>query len=80
LEDIFVLPAFRRRRIGRALMAAMAELAVARGCGRMEWTVLDWNQPALDFYEKLGARRMKEWRHYRLTRYQLADITSRGMA
>ncbi len=78
LEDIFVLPAFRRRRIGNALMAAMAELAVTRGCGRMEWTVLNWNQPALDFYEKLGARSMDEWRQYRLTRDQLADITTRG--
>ena len=61
LEDLFVKPAFRGRGIGKALLLHLARLANARGCGRMEWTVLDWNQPAIDFYEKLGARRMRAW-------------------
>jgi len=67
LEDLFVQPAWRGRGVGRALLLHVARLANARGCGRMEWTVLDWNQPAIDFYEKLGARRMREWQICRLT-------------
>jgi len=67
LEDLFVLPAFRGRGLGKALLLHLAKLANARDCGRMEWSVLDWNQPAIDFYESLGARRMKEWQICRLT-------------
>lgn len=67
LEDLFVKPEFRSRGLGKALLLHLARLANARGCGRMEWTVLDWNQPAIDFYESLGARRMKEWQLCRLT-------------
>ena len=67
LEDLFVQPAFRGRGLGKALLLYLAKLANARGCGRMEWSVLDWNQPAIDFYESLGARRMKEWQICRLT-------------
>ena len=67
LEDLFVLPALRGRGIGRALLLHVAQLANARGCGRMEWSVLGWNQPAIEFYEKLGARRMREWQICRLT-------------
>jgi len=67
LEDLFVRPEFRGRGIGKALLLHLAKLANARGCGRMEWTVLDWNQPAIEFYESLGARRMKEWQICRLT-------------
>jgi GNAT superfamily N-acetyltransferase len=67
LEDLFVPPEFRGRGIGKALLLHLAKLANARGCGRMEWTVLDWNQPAIDFYEKLGARRLREWQVCRLT-------------
>ncbi|HEY8994735.1 MAG TPA: GNAT family N-acetyltransferase [Lacunisphaera sp.] len=67
LEDLFVKPAFRGRGLGKALLLHLAKLANARGCGRMEWTVLDWNQPAIDFYESLGARRMQEWKLCRLT-------------
>lgn len=67
LEDLFVRPEFRGRGIGKALLLHLAKLANARGCGRMEWSVLDWNQPAIDFYESLGARRMKEWQICRLT-------------
>lgn len=67
LEDLFVRPAFRGRGLGKALLLHLAKLANARGCGRMEWSVLDWNQPAIDFYESLGARRMREWQICRLT-------------
>ncbi|HKI19474.1 MAG TPA: GNAT family N-acetyltransferase [Isosphaeraceae bacterium] len=66
LEDIFVKPAFRGRGIGKALLAAVAKLAVERGCGRLEWSVLDWNAPAIGFYRALGARPMDEWTVYRI--------------
>jgi GNAT superfamily N-acetyltransferase len=67
LEDLFVLPEWRKRGIGRKLLARVAALAVERGCGRLEWAVLDWNEPALRFYRSLGARAMDEWTVYRLT-------------
>ena len=67
LEDLFVHPEFRGQGIGKALLLRLARQANERGCGRMEWSVLDWNQPAIDFYESLGARRMKEWQICRLT-------------
>ena len=67
LEDLFVRPEFRGRGFGKALLLHLAKLANARGCGRMEWSVLDWNQPAIEFYESLGAKRMKEWQVCRLT-------------
>jgi GNAT superfamily N-acetyltransferase len=67
LEDLFVKPEFRGRGLGKALLLHLAKIANQRGCGRMEWTVLDWNQPAIEFYESLGARRMKEWQVCRLT-------------
>jgi GNAT superfamily N-acetyltransferase len=67
LEDLFVRPEFRGRGLGKALLLHLAKLANVRGCGRMEWSVLDWNQPAIDFYESLGARRMREWQICRLT-------------
>ena len=67
LEDLFVKPEFRGRGIGKALLLHLARVANDRGYGRMEWTVLDWNQPAIDFYESLGARRMREWQICRLT-------------
>jgi GNAT superfamily N-acetyltransferase len=66
LEDLFVLPEFRGRGIGSALFDAMAEEARHRGCGRMEWVVLDWNAPAIAFYEKRGASRLVDWLTYRL--------------
>ena len=61
LEDLFVRPAFRGRGVGRALLEHLARLAVARGCGRFEWSVLDWNEPAIGFYRALGARAMDGW-------------------
>ena len=66
LEDLFVLPGQRGRGIGRALLRHLAQVAVERGCGRLEWSVLDWNRDAIDFYERLGARPNSEWTVYRL--------------
>lgn len=67
LEDVYVQPAYRRRGIGRALLINLAGIAVERGCGRFEWSVLDWNEPAIRFYEGLGATVMPEWRIVRVT-------------
>jgi len=61
LEDLFVWPRLRGKGIGKALLLEVARIAVDGGCGRYEWHVLDWNQPSIDFYESLGAQRMKEW-------------------
>jgi GNAT superfamily N-acetyltransferase len=67
LEDLFVVPAARGEGAGRALLAALARLAVRRGCGRMEWAVLDWNRSAIRFYQRLGAQLRKEWILTRVT-------------
>jgi GNAT superfamily N-acetyltransferase len=67
LEDLFVQPEYRGQGHGKALMAAVARLAVERGCGRLEWSVLNWNEPAVSFYRSLGAGPMDEWTPYRLT-------------
>jgi GNAT superfamily N-acetyltransferase len=67
LEDLFVLADHRGRGVGRALLAYLAHLAVERDCGRLEWAVLDWNQEAIRFYERLGAKPNSEWTVYRLT-------------
>jgi GNAT superfamily N-acetyltransferase len=67
LEDLFVLPECRGRGHGKALFRALARLAVERGCGRLEWAVLNWNEPAIGFYRALGAVPMDEWTVYRLT-------------
>lgn len=67
LEDLFVVPERRGLGIGEALLARLARLAVERGCGRLEWSVLKWNEPAIGFYERLGALPMSEWQVYRLT-------------
>lgn len=66
LEDLFVLPAHRGRGVGKALLERCITMAKERGCGRMEWAVLDWNTSAQAFYESLGARRLSEWHSYRL--------------
>ncbi|HEY8634247.1 MAG TPA: GNAT family N-acetyltransferase [Candidatus Dormibacteraeota bacterium] len=66
LEDLFVLPVHRGQGVGRALLSHLARLAVERGCGRMEWAVLNWNKDAIRFYERLGAHPNSEWTVYRL--------------
>jgi len=66
LEDLFVEPACRGLGIGRALLKAVAAIAVARGCRRLDWSVLDWNTPAIDFYRGVGARSFDQWRIFRL--------------
>jgi GNAT superfamily N-acetyltransferase len=67
LEDLFVRPNFRGRAIGKSLLIHLAALAVERGCGRFEWQVLDWNTPAREFYERLGAKANSAWVSYRMT-------------
>ncbi|MBF2067608.1 MAG: GNAT family N-acetyltransferase [Calothrix sp. C42_A2020_038] len=78
LEDIFVLPQYRRLGIGKALLSKVAQIAEERDCGRLEWTVLDWNEPAQEFYRRMGADILEEWRICRVTDNaitQLANIT-----
>ena len=67
MEDLFVDPALRGKGIGKALITYLAKLAVERDCGRLEWSVLDWNQPAIDFYQSLGAVMLQDWRINRVT-------------
>jgi GNAT superfamily N-acetyltransferase len=67
LEDLFVKPEYRGRGYGKALLARLAQIARERKCGRVDWAVLDWNEPSIKFYESLGARRMDEWHTFRLT-------------
>jgi len=74
LEDLFVLAEHRGRGVGRALLAHLAHLAVERGCGRLEWAVLNWNQEAIRFYERLGARPNSEWTVYRLAGEALGSL------
>jgi GNAT superfamily N-acetyltransferase len=78
LEDLFVRPKLRSHGIGRELLRHLARIAEARQCGRMEWAVLDWNEPALKFYQTLGARVMKEWMIHRLTRPEIARLAAEG--
>ena len=76
LEDLFVRPEQRKHGIGRALLRALARIAEERGCGRMEWAVLDWNEPALRFYKSLDARQMNEWIIHRLTPVEIAKLAA----
>ena len=78
LEDLFVSPEHRGRGHGRALLAHLAQLAVARDCGRLEWSVLDWNTPAIDFYKSLGAGPMEGWSTFRLTGEALTRLGTTG--
>ncbi len=80
LEDLFVRPPFRRRGIGKALLLYLAKLAVEEDCGRFEWQVLDWNSPAIEFYESLGARVLKEWLTMRVTGEALIKLAALGRA
>jgi GNAT superfamily N-acetyltransferase len=74
LEDLFVKPEARGKGYGRALLIYLARIARDRGCGRMEWAVLDWNEPAIQFYKKIGARPLDEWQIFRLTRDGIAKL------
>jgi GNAT superfamily N-acetyltransferase len=76
LEDLFVLPGWRGHGIGHALLVHLARVAVAHECGRMEWSVLDWNESAIRFYRSIGARPMDEWTLFRLTGGALEDLAS----
>jgi GNAT superfamily N-acetyltransferase len=76
LEDLFVLPEWRGHGIGRALLAQLARIAVERGCGRFEWSVLDWNEPAIGFYKSLGARMMDGWSIFRVTGDALTQLAA----
>lgn len=74
LEDIFILPEQRRHGLGSALLRHLAREALKKGCGRMEWQVLDWNRLAIDFYQRLGARELREWLPYRLTKPDIEHL------
>jgi GNAT superfamily N-acetyltransferase len=74
LEDLFVRSEHRGKGYGRALLIDLAKIARERGCGRMEWAVLDWNEPAIEFYRKLGAKPMDEWTVFRLARDGIAKL------
>jgi GNAT superfamily N-acetyltransferase len=74
IEDVFVREAFRAQGIGKQFFAELARIAKTRGCGRIEWWVLDWNQPAIDFYRRMGAVAMDEWTVYRLTEEKFASL------
>lgn len=78
LEDLFVDPAARGKGYGKALLAKLAEIALERGCGRLEWSVLDWNRPAIDFYLSLGARPMDEWTVYRVDGAALGALAAQA--
>ena len=75
LEDLFVLPNFRKLGIGKALLVELAKIAVEKECGRFQWQVLDWNKSAIDFYESLGAFHLKEWFTYRITGEPLIKLS-----
>lgn len=76
LEDLFVKPELRGRGIGKALLTHLAALAIERNCGRIEWAVLDWNEPSIGFYKSLGAAPLEEWRIFRLTGAALDRLAS----
>jgi len=79
LEDLFVRPEDRGKGYGRALLIHLAKIARERACGRMEWAVLDWNEPAIEFYHKLGAKPMNEWTVFRLTRDEIAKLADSSL-
>lgn len=79
LEDLYVFPEYRGKGYGKALLRKLASLAVERGCGRMEWWCLDWNQPSIDFYRSLGAEPMNEWTVYRLTGETLERLANESI-
>lgn len=76
LEDLFVKPEYRGRGFGKALLSELARIAVERGCGRLEWWCLDWNEPSIEFYKSLGAVPMDEWTTYRITGETLTNLAN----
>ncbi|MBQ8598155.1 MAG: GNAT family N-acetyltransferase [Lachnospiraceae bacterium] len=78
LEDLFILPEYRGNGYGKATLKKLAEITVERGCGRLEWSCLDWNQPSIDFYLSLGAEQMGEWTTYRLTGETLNELADKA--
>jgi GNAT superfamily N-acetyltransferase len=78
LEDLYVRPEFRGAGVGRALLVHLAGLAKERGCGRLEWSVLDWNEPAIGFYRRIGASPVSGWTVYRLTEEALEELAASG--
>jgi len=76
LEDLFILPEYRRQGIGKAMLSYLAQLAVERGCGRLEWSVLDWNEPAIAFYRRMGASVLDDWRICRVTGGSLIQLAA----
>eukprot|EP01112_Ceratiomyxa_fruticulosa_P021182 TRINITY_DN7389_c0_g2_i1.p1 TRINITY_DN7389_c0_g2~~TRINITY_DN7389_c0_g2_i1.p1 ORF type:complete len:163 (-),score=26.23 TRINITY_DN7389_c0_g2_i1:91-579(-) len=76
LEDIYIKPEYRKRGYGKSLLVEVAHLAKERGCGRVEWSVLDWNQPSIDFYKSLGAFPMSDWTGFRLTGSELLNVAA----
>jgi GNAT superfamily N-acetyltransferase len=78
LEDLYVRPAVRGQGIGKQLLACVADAAVRRNCGRLEWAVLDWNQPSIEFYKRLGACAMDDWTVFRMTGESLAALGKRA--
>jgi len=79
LEDLFVLPEYRRQGIGKAMLTYLANLAVERGCGRLEWSVLDWNEPAIAFYQHMGASILEDWRICRVTNESLTQLAAKAL-
>ena len=77
LEDLFVLPEYRGRGYGKLLLKRLARIAVQRGCGRLEWACLDWNEPSIAFYKSVGATALDEWTTYRVTGDALLALASR---
>ena len=77
LEDLFVLPEYRGRGHGKSLIRELAKIAVERGCGRLEWSCLDWNTPSIDFYLSLGAEQMSEWTVYRFEGERLVSLANK---
>jgi GNAT superfamily N-acetyltransferase len=74
LEDLYVKPEYRKKGIGKAILSHLAGIAVERGCPRFEWVALDWNRNAIDFYEKLGAKKMHEWQIFRISGDKLEEL------
>ena len=77
LEDLYVIPEYRGKGYGKAILKKLAQIAVDRGCGRLEWWCLDWNQPSIDFYLSLNAKPMKDWTVYRLAGKTLEDLAKK---